>query len=226
MMQADLAGNDRASQSAPLVDRASGRALELSRRLDWRFLLPEPTLRSVGYFGDSSKLLTALEMFGQSVTAFSGDNSGPVCPRFDTVVLRYPSLQIVEAAGRMTKPEGHMYIEVPGTLSRIRNRTVMTQGLAGILKYARTLWKLQFDDIHAYWHRPGFEGCREIIPLFDSVAMRFVLSRERPTNLAREFGLIAARCLLRTGLLPHLVPCYSVIAHKRKAQEPAVEHRN
>jgi hypothetical protein len=215
-----IAGHNLASQPEQALESgASARTLELCRRLDWRFLLPDPALHNVGYFGETSELLPALERFSESVTTFYGDIPGPVYPRFDTVVLRYPSLHIVEVAGRMTRPDGHMYIELGGALSHISTRNVMSQGLVGIMKYARLLWNLEFDDIHAYWHRPGFEGCREIVPLFDRAAMNYIISRERPGNLARGVSMMAVRCLLKTGLLPHMVPCYSAIAHKRQVLE-------
>jgi hypothetical protein len=207
---------------------ASGRILELCRRLDWRFLLPDPDLRRIGYFGEACELLEALQKFGESVTVVPGGNlkSGASGTRFDTVVLRQPSLETLETAGHMIDAGGQLYIEAGGGLGRVSSRKVLSRGLVGIMKYARVLWNMQFDDIQAYWHRPGFESCHQIVPLFDRVAMKFILSREHPTNVVGEARLIAARCLLTSGLLPHIVPCYSVIAQKRNVQVSAVEHRN
>jgi hypothetical protein len=216
MTNADCAANNSVSEAALAETGASGRALQLCRRLDWRFLLPDPQLRNVCYSGEPSELLSALQMYSESLTVFSAERAGPVYPAFDTVVLRYPSLEMVEAAGRMTKPEGNVYIELLGGLERIGSRAITSQGFAGLMKYARALWNLKFDDIQAYWHRPGFESCQEIVPLFDRVSTSFVLSRGSPANLVREAKLIASRCLMKTGILPHIVPCYSMIAQKRK----------
>jgi hypothetical protein len=219
MFHAHLTQGDLAMREAALVEGgASARALELCRRLDWRFLLPDPALRCIGYCGEPSELLAALQLFGETVTIFSGNNPGPVFPRFDTVVLRQPSLNVLEVAGRMTKPGGHIYVELVGGRGRIVKHASMSPRMSGVMKYAHALWNGQFNEIQAYWHRPGFESCREIIPLFDSVAMRFALSRECPANVAREAWLVAARCLTKMGLLPHIVPCYSLLARKRKGQ--------
>lgn len=204
---------------APSV-AASDLARQFSRRLDWRFLLPDHVLRNVAYFGEPSDLLFALRMFSESATLLTDDDRCLPYRLFDLVALRYPSVETVGVAGNAARPGGHIYIELLGALNRARNLTINSRKMAGIMKYVRALRDAGCDDVQAYWYHPSFDDCREIIPLFDSKAVRYALSREGPIHLARETKLIASRCLFRTGLLQHFIPCYSLIAHKRKDVPP------
>ena len=193
----------------------SSRALSLWRRLDWRFLLPDPNLQSVGYFGPSCDLLTALQMFSQSVVVFSDSTLHAAYPEFDLVVLRHPSPDTVELAGRMVRPGGSLYLELAGPLRGLSARKVLSRSVVGLVGYASALWKLGCDEVQAYWHRPTFEECREIVPIFDRLAMSSVLSRHGPLTAARQAKLAMSRSLLHAGLLRYVIPCYSVVAHKK-----------
>lgn len=194
----------------------SSRLLQLTRRLDWRFLLPDPKLGKVAYAGPPGELLSALQMYSDSVTLLSADSFGPIYPRFDMVVLQYPSRSTLESACMCVKPGGNLYVELLGALGSASYKTVAPTLLSGLMKYVRTLWAHEFAEVQAYWHRPGFEHCLEIVPLFDRVAMRFALSRERPAGFSREVKMIASLFLMRMGLLSRFVPCYSLLAEKRK----------
>ncbi len=196
------------------LDMSSG-ALSLWRRLDWRFLLPDPNLQRVGYFGPPCDLLTALQTYSKSVLVFSNGELHPAYPRFDVAVLRHPSWSAVKQAARMVKPGGSLYMELSGSLRGIGKGSILSRENTGVVGYVRALWRAGYAGIQAYWHRPSFEDCREIIPLFDRVAMRYVLSRRGPAHLTREAMLLASRCLLEAGLLTHIVPCYSILAQKK-----------
>lgn len=192
----------------------SGRKLELCRRLDWRFLLPDPHLRHVAYAGSSKRLLEALQMFADSVFVFPCDEQqASMRSRFDLIVLNAPSLKIVQRAGPIVTPGGFVYMEL-GRIGK-SSQEGSPRNLAGVLSFARVLWAAGFDDVHAYWHRPGFEDCREIVPLFDRVAMRFVLAPGGASTLLHQVKMLTSRWLLNTGLLHHVIPSYSIIAHKR-----------
>lgn len=206
-------GSDTASDSRSYV---SSRVLELWRRVDWRFLLPDPNLENVGYFGSSVQLLEALRTFSDSVIVFSDEQLGPVYPRFDLVVLSSPLYRTAELAARMVKPGGSIYMEL-GRLAESTQRGAFPRNLSGAMRYARLLWKAGFSEVHCYWHRPGFEDCRQIIPLFDRLAMEFALSRGG--NFIRQAKLIASRGLLRAGLLHYVIPCYSVVGYRRSEDQ-------
>ena len=64
--------------------------LQVSRRLDWRFLLPNPDLGSVAYLGpEEDSLVDALHLFCQTLTQISSSQlSGTNLNDFDLVVIK------------------------------------------------------------------------------------------------------------------------------------------
>ena len=98
--------------------------LRASRRLDWRFLLPDGRLAHVGYLGNrDTTLLASLEMFSESVTVLGPhDWTGGDDGRFDVLVLQAPRREMVRRAGRLLRPGGFLYAEIPlpGTTSCLR----------------------------------------------------------------------------------------------------------
>jgi hypothetical protein len=202
----------------PMLSSESGRLLQWCRRLDWRFLLPEPTLGRVAYAGQQGELLDALRAFSESVTVLSENEFVNEC--LDLVVLRFPSLQTLQTSSRLVKPGRYIYIELLGGFGGIGvGAGLLPKIMAGARAHVRALREEGFDEIEAYWHRPSFENCHEIVPLFDQTALKYVLGREKRLPLSRELKLLAANCLVRSGLLRHFVSCYSIIAHRGVLQE-------
>lgn len=200
-------------------------ALQIARRIDWRFLLPNPHLGQVAYMGQPRQtLLTALGYFSESLRLFSLPDQTTHCQHsdanFELVVLRSLSMTAVEKAHALLIAGGYLYWEIDrmsrfaplGRFLRRADRKAL--GARPLVRDPRAcLEQLGFCDIRIYWHRPNFETCREIIPLYDQHAMAYVFSRDRK-GLSGQFKRVTGRFLRQTGLLPRLVPYYSVVACK------------
>jgi hypothetical protein len=179
--------------------------LQASRRVDWRFLLPDPSLGDVAFIGNAQgSLADTLKMFSVALTV---SDASELTPRslYDVVVTVDPTVERLECAARWLRPGGWLYVEVHGP------------SLRGPLRFARdymaALKKLGFDEVEAHWHWPDFESCIEIVPLGSQTALLEVFARHRSGGkgwLKSVFG----RLLLRTGLLIRVIPCYSLVARK------------
>ncbi len=199
-------------------------ALQLSRRIDWRFLLPEPALRRVAYLGpDRGTLLPALREFCDSVEIISSascaKNNSPLC---NLAVVCSRSLADLARAHACLAAGGYLYWEVGrGSrhgLSRTMKKHAGRNGeLRGTRRYFRdciaALEGLGFGEVEINWHRPNFAACLEIIPLDNQHALDYVFSRLR-SSFAGRLKFVAGRCILKTGLLFCLVPGVSLIARK------------
>ena len=196
-----LATPERQSKSFSDLD------LQLSRRLDWRFLLANTQLENVAYIGKQKPSLVAgLEKFSACLTIVSSKTAEALPGTFDLVVVASATPPVFECAARILKNGGWIYVEV-GFSARLRAKL---QGLNG---FRTDLLCAGLRDVRAYWHRPSFETCREIVPLDDRVALDYVLSRQQ-ADFADKLKSRAARFASQTGLLPFVLPSVSLLACK------------
>jgi hypothetical protein len=204
--------------------RRSDHELQLARRIDWRFLLPDPHLRRVAYCGpERGTLPEALKHFSQS---FRIVTSAGVAT-FDLVVLRLCDASVLENARALLVPGGFLYWEMkpigwsaslPGRATA-RDRAIATASK----RWSRTrrlfrghtdaLAQLGFHEIQMHWQRPHFEACLEIIPMDDPFTLDYAFSRPR-SDWASRLKFAAGRLMMQSGLLAHLTPCFSLIARK------------
>lgn len=200
--------------------------VQISRRIDWRFLLPEGSLGRVGCFAPANKdLLTALQYFSDSLTILSSQEPGDAgmgnAEVFDLTVIPGTAGTALEAVKTMLKPGGYLYWEVRRSNRRrggAKGAKKSFSRLAHVRRYAEYLHGLGFEDIAIHWHRPGFANCKEFIPLpalilEEKTALQYAFSRGQ-SGLAGRLKLLAGRMALNSGLLPRLVPCFSVVARK------------
>lgn len=165
--------------------------IESLRRVDWRFLLPDPTLGAVGYLGEADpSLLRALEIHASHVQVVDRRSMASVSGvgSFDRVVLRNPSDAEIRRAPQMLRDDGWLYCEMTSGGFR-RARTVI-----GALRTAGC------ESLKLHWHYPNFVSCREIVPLDDSDAMEFLLrrkSRWKPRMAGHLVGIPGAAYVLR-----------------------------
>lgn len=200
--------------------------VQISRRIDWRFLLPDGSLGRVGCFAPADKeLLTALRHFCSSLTLFSPNY--PACAGveqhelFDLLVISGTAMKTLEALKTALKPGGYLYWEVRRSSPRNRRARGSKQSFSRFTpahRYAEYLRGLGFNDIAIHWHRPGFVDCKEFIPLTasrqgEAAALRYAFSRDQ-SSLAGRLQLLAGKILMNSGLLSRLVPCFSVTARK------------
>ncbi len=209
--------------------------LQLVRRLDWRFLLPNPSLTSVAYIGQNNQtLLSALQYFCETVyfvneTAHFKENHKRQS-RFDSVVVTSLNFSDIEKACTLLKDGGYLYweIERTGWINSLNKKKKSQQSVnssnngvikgfkdfGNLHKHIAFLKKLGFTDIEINWHRPNFDKCLEIIPLNNPTALDYYFSRDR-TDLAGQFKIVAGRLMMKSGILKYVVPCVSVVACKR-----------
>ena len=80
-------------------------------------------------------------------------------------------------------------------------------------KFVDTLNLSGFCDIEVHWHRPNFDECRELIPLGCESTLEYVFSRNKRV-LKDRMESLTGKLIFRTGLLPRLIPCLSLVARK------------
>jgi aminoglycoside phosphotransferase len=177
-----------ASQSNPLrTDRHD--LLVASRRVDWRFLLPDPELRRVAIVGEASAgLREALELFGGEL------GSGRDAP--ELVVAAAAGPRELRVAAELVPPGGWLYAELRrGPVARFGRALALVR-------------ELGLGEAAAHWHLPSFDRSQEIVPLAHDEVVGHALERH-----GARFR-IPGRALLRAGLLRRLAPCVSVLARR------------
>lgn len=192
------------SGEAPTINApglaSAGSLLEVSRRVDWRFLLPDPNLGSVVVAGKASpSLREALTHFCQHVTflqpPFSASDNRV---QADVVVICGSLDGALATALDLVKPSGFVYIELT-----VRLRVKSLRGYHPLSASAKVLEARGFEDIQAFWHSPNFEGCKRIIPLDNPAALVYALKKtDNPVlrRLTREVIFFTHKSgLLRWG---------------------------
>jgi hypothetical protein len=173
--------------------------LAASRRVDWRFLWPDPLLRRVALVGEERpRLRAALELLSERVV---GADESP-----DLVVVCGATPDDLRRAAERVPPGGRLYAELRGP------RVAHARALA-------LLSGLGFGGLAAHWHHPDFERCEEIVPLASPEVVRHALGR-RGSRLRARVGRLA----LETGLLGRVIPCVSIVGQRRG--DSGVEPRN
>lgn len=202
--------------------RQSNSLLEGSRRIDWRFLLPNPKLGHVAYLGAADdEHLKSLELFCASLTKIKAHKSdGELNRQYDVVVVSDPNRKMLRGAAKLVRPGGFLYAEVYGlfSLSRLRRRSGWSENLSELrLRYpagqVATTKRLGFIDIQTHWHWPNFQSCTKIIPLNDQEAMRYAFAHSRRRLLGwlqTAFG----HWSMWNDLFGCTVPCFSVVASR------------
>ncbi len=100
---------DRSATLTKPSGRRSDHELQLARRIDWRFLLPEPYLRRVVYLGpETGDLPAALKHFSESLRINAVAENGS----FDLVVLRLREASCLAKADALLAPGGFLYWEM------------------------------------------------------------------------------------------------------------------
>ncbi len=217
-------GTNRTRMSGP---GSSTEALKMARRLDWRFLLPEPALRRVAYFGSGGDLLSeALRRFSEE---FVPVRSGAVATRgdredCDLAVVASRRSEDLRAAYSRLRPGGLLYWEVdrrPGLFGTGPQRDAGDAG-ARVGRFLTTphgnLQSLGFEHVRVSLALPHARNPRAVLSP-DSTAVRFTLALAK----RKLYGLDhCASFASRIGLLPRILPGLLVVA-RRPGGRPSVE---
>lgn len=199
---------------ATTADR--GTLLRASRRVDWRFLLPEPALGKVVCTGAcDGDLLESLELLATSVTVLERRDDrekSTAAGSFDLAVLCAPTRGELERAVSVLRPGGSVYLEAR-SLVRGRRLSQLASG------YARMFERLGLEDTELFWHVPSFSRASAIVPLSEPAAVRSFLRRRRGHRRAR-LGARLGRLLAGTPLLALTAPHVSLVAGRRDGTHP------
>ncbi len=205
------------------------------RRVDWRFLLPHPSLGRVGCLGTvPASLRAGLEAAGAEVVEL-GPNPRKVGGHNPIKFSTPPHLQPCDcvlsvspngfsvSAERSTavqtrvipaalRPGGWLIIEVHG----LGGRRGLRRPLAP-RAWVRALERQGWEDVQAYWHWPDFETSSQIVPLGEPAALRLALGRGSGGGRLGWLTAALGRLGLAAGVLPRVAPSFSVMARRPRA---------
>lgn len=204
-------------RSIELSQTPFDRLLWFARRIDWRFLLPDPDLGSVAYIGPTQgRLVHSLRLFSASLTLLNPDELWGVrhptpC---DVAVLSDPTSATLRRIGEILRPGGWLYMEAYGLFSCRRGRRGFGR-LRFVHDYKSLLQRLDMNEIEAYWHWPDFESCVTIVPLGDQTALSGFFAQKQ-NGVMSGLKATLGQWLLWSGLLEIVVPCVSIMAHCRE----------
>lgn len=146
--------------------------LEASRRVDWRFLLPDPTLGAVVLLGKASESLReSLSLFSETLTQVEVPLKREGFPfQYDVVVICGSLGQQFMSALELVKPGGFVYIEFTSYPGGSGSHAVHP-----LAHNTNILKKQGFMHIQCHWHSPNFEGCKRMIPLDNLIVLSHIL---------------------------------------------------
>ena len=181
----------------------------MSRRLDWRFLLPDCTLGVVGYIGDPDRtFLGTLRIFSRELVVLAPDALADTRALLDVLVLKAPRRTLMIDACRLIRPGGHLYAEFDRIVTPLQPSTLLPPSvLAGLVRRSGLV------DVEVNWHWPTFDRCTRIISLDQPAALALILSRGN-SDLAARLRTATGRVLLASGILGWLIRSFSVVARK------------
>lgn len=179
--------------------------LRASRRLDWRFLLPDPRLGVVGHAAATpTNARDALELFAGRLVPLDPGSFPDDLPTCDLVVLEGISPARWTPLLDHLRSGGWVYAELP-------RAALPGRGLQ-LRRAERELTRAGFTDVEAHWHWPGFDTCEEIAALHDDTSLRLMLMRRRAYGHATK--ALLARLLVWAGLMADVASDVSVIGRR------------
>ena len=190
--------------------------LQASRRLDWRFLLPDPNLGQVAYAGQrADSLVEALGLFSESLILLTPQIlAGRTLGQFSLVAVHAAPLKDLQRAAGFVRPGGHIYVEAYSIFAPLlsigagrtkwsaRPSSAATPG-----RLAARLSRLGFTEVKGYIHVPDFEACTRILPLGEPGAMGYLASSVPNRSQSGWKKLLSP-------LLARFYPCFSLIARR------------
>ena len=198
--------------------------LQHARRIDWRFLLPDPNLGQVLYIAPEppdgqDEHRQALRLFSQELTvAPSWQAAVGQGRQYSVVVVSQPKRECLPAVASLVQPGGHLYLENRGPLAFLRERGpgitpwhCRGSDVGGPFRLVRELRELGLEDVRAHWHWPSFRACTRLIPLDGPEGLLVALGLWEGT-LGERAKAALARALFRTGWIRFLMASYSVVA--------------
>lgn len=195
--------------------------LQASRRLDWRFLLPNPALARVAYRGPKQgALFASLRLFAEELTVLPDAGSAAQPAHYDVVVLCEPTPRVLQQAAQLVQAGGALYVEVHGPLwpAKWRRRSPLTlfqqPRLWQPADYVQALTQAGFAAAHAFWFWPDFDHCTKIIPLADPVVLPYVFAPStQPRGAKGRLKAAYKQWLVQSGWLTIIQPSFGIVAY-------------
>lgn len=211
-MTADAADSSAASMTPPSGD-PSDRALR-ARRIDWRFVLADPTPGRAAWFGPPDEAASAaLHEAGWQVEPAAE----PAPALVDLAVVAMATPDHLAAAGRAVRPGGSVYVRIDPPQRRLgRRRRGRTLAAASV---RRRLDAAGLTGIRVHAHVPHETRRSAIVPLDDALALRLFLARHGGLVGTRPARAIAER-LRGSGWLARLAPAVSVVGRRPEMAIP------
>lgn len=194
-------------------------------RLDWRFLLADPSLDRVGFVGDAGeKLLQDLERASRSVDILDGSETRSEAGDYAIVVACDPSKDELSRAAARVIVGGRLVVVLQGTAGGGRARrdgtgTRSKRSPQRTDEVAARLGALGFDELRTYWHWPSWRHCTRIIPLDDPRAVRYALTRSGQ-GLAARVRAWLLRQLLEMGRLSWVTTSTTIVGRQAGRNAP------
>jgi hypothetical protein len=181
-------------------------ATDLLRRVDWRFLLPNPAPGRVLIIGDETKnVVEACRTIFENVehAPDASQASQASCELIVAVDLT-PALakQIIGARNHCSL----IYGELPEEIGRRpfrRLSSLQAQFVAA-----------GFSEVTFYWHYPDFDHCTHIFSCGEPTSLRWYARRRR--GFLHQFQSLILGIAITTGLLPYLVKSLSITAMRNR----------
>lgn len=196
--------------------------LQASRRLDWRFLLPDPRLDRVAYIGPKpTALVSALKLFATTLKTFGGSEVFEAdYTRYDVVVVGNPDYRQLRLATDLVRPGGFLYVEARGLLS---SRQQFSQSIAQVLTRHKRLWsprdyisvlkQLRMDGAEAYWFWPNWDAATKIIPLDGQAGLNQAFGLQQSGRSVKGRLITAGkRWCMHSRLFEKVIPYFGIVA--------------
>ena len=171
----------------------------------------------MAYIGwEDKKLIGTIDWLSREFTVLHASNTK--CDKtYSLAVCTSVEFACLKRATNCLEAGGYLYWEVArhgtGHMADSGTKPAGSVLFANYRKLFSVLNSLGYTDIEAYWHRPDFRSCIEIIPLVERSHFRYVFGR----NVTGVKGLLQyflGVLFSRTCLFDYLVPNLSLIAKK------------
>lgn len=203
--QAPTERPERACAPAPSYEER----LALSRRIDWRFLLPNPTLDNAASVGRCDKSLrSALELFSPTTEFHESATSLSQGREFDLVVLSSSRAADVEQVAPRITPGGSIYIEVR------RRLTAPATWFRTPARVASHLRQLGFENVQSHWHWRRFTSATSFLPIHDGDSAAHYFFNHQATSFRGWCKTLVGRIALEFGFRDLLIGSYSIVGRK------------
>lgn len=200
-------------------ETTSEQLLQASRRLDWRFLLPNPSLQRVAYFGPTdSSLLTSLRLFATTLSICPAGRSASQEMQYDVVIACEPAPAALRQAVSLVEAGGSLYVEAHGLLwpeKWRRPANLLRQPrLWQPTDYIRAIQTWGLSEVEAFWFWPNVENCTKIVPLNNQVVLPYAFGTQtQPRGAKARLKAAYKRWLVQSGWLTLTLPNFGIVAH-------------